>query len=104
MRGFRKSRTICRRSKWKYCAGVVGCATNMFTVSPSTPSSALSHIWARREGTEGRLTEEEDTENARRHVEGRRRQEGRTGLSAAEPTRVNTAVPQKHVVGVAGGL
>lgn len=44
MRGFLKFRTICRRSKWKYCAGVVGCTTDMLTWSPSTPSSELSHI------------------------------------------------------------
>lgn len=44
IRGFLKFRTICRRSKWKYCAGVVGCTTDMLTWSPSTPSSELSHI------------------------------------------------------------
>ena len=49
MRGFLKFRIICLRSRWKYWAGVVGWATHMFTVSPSTPSSALSHIW---EGSE----------------------------------------------------
>lgn len=48
MRGFRKFRTICLLSRWKYCAGVVGCVTNMFTVSPSTPSSTLSHIWGKK--------------------------------------------------------
>lgn len=48
MRGFLKFRTICRRSKWKYCAGVVGCTTDMLTWSPSTPSSELSHIYTRR--------------------------------------------------------
>lgn len=52
MRGFLKFRTICLLSKWKYCAGVVGCPTNMFTVSPSTPSSVLSHIWGRRENVQ----------------------------------------------------
>jgi hypothetical protein len=51
MRGFLKLRTICLLSKWKYCAGVVGCTTDMFTVSPSTPSSALSHSWERKEGS-----------------------------------------------------
>ena len=49
MRGFLKFRIICLRSRWKYWAGVVGWATHMFTVSPSTPSSVLSHIW---EGSE----------------------------------------------------
>lgn len=52
MRGFLKFRTICLLSRWKYCAGVVGCTTTMFTVSPSTPSSALSHIWERSERKE----------------------------------------------------
>lgn len=45
MRGLRKLRIICRRSRWKYCAGVVGLTTPMLTLSPSTPSSLLSHIW-----------------------------------------------------------
>jgi len=35
----------CLRSKWKYCAGVVGNATWMFTSSASTASSLLSHAY-----------------------------------------------------------
>lgn len=49
MRGLRKLRIICLLSRWKYWAGVVGLTTAMFTLSPSTPSSLLSHIWATKE-------------------------------------------------------
>lgn len=48
MRGLRKLRIICLLSRWKYWAGVVGLTTAMFTLSPSTPSSWLSHICQRK--------------------------------------------------------
>lgn len=48
MRGLRKLRIICLLSRWKYWAGVVGLTTAMFTVSPSTPASSLSHICGRK--------------------------------------------------------
>lgn len=35
----------CLRRRWKYWAGVVGLATSMLTLSPSTFTSLLSHIY-----------------------------------------------------------
>ena len=47
------SKLTCWRSKWKYCAGVVGFTICMFTQSPSTPSSRLSVIYRDKKTIKG---------------------------------------------------
>ena len=49
---FERKWFTCLRRRWKYWAGVVGCATWRLTLSPSTPSSRLSHIYRHNSHTQ----------------------------------------------------